>query len=150
MKCENCGATMQVTEHTKFCPFCGEKIVIPKSELEHEIDFAKYAMQHEEAVRQGKEKSSNKKLILSILLLMLIGALSIGAVYLVSEEVRADRLIKEVQQLIIQGDYDTAEVKVEGIRVDSQGSTADSYEKYESIRNELKNLIEQKKKESGK
>lgn len=47
---------MQVTEHMKFCPFCGEKIITQRSDLEHKIDFAKYAMEHEEAVRQRKEK----------------------------------------------------------------------------------------------
>lgn len=151
-KCENCGATLQIdTENAiKFCPYCGYALKLP----EDMVDLAKFAMKHEEAVRQRKveEKRKDDKRIWMIIAIPFIVAILAVSIYFIvrgNGDAKVDQIAVEVQQLIMDGDYDTALVKAQLIRVEKQGIFDDHYNKYENLRNDLIKLIEQKKRESN-
>ena len=150
MKCENCGANLKANRKTRFCPYCGEAVVLPGADREMEIDFEKYKMDHEEIVRKRISRSDTTKTVLAIILMIILPFLAFAPLTYFSEDARMDRLASEVQQLILDGDYETASVKVETIRVEKKSLIDDHYNKYETLRNDLKKLIEQKKRESGK
>lgn len=151
MKCENCGANLKADQKTRFCPYCGTIFEIAesgkfKSNQEIDLRFLDYQ------VKETKAKSERRLYIIaavSLLVLFLITA-AINLVPNWSEDTRINRLSDRVQQLIIEGDYEAAAIEVESIRVEKQGLFDGRYNKYETLRNDLKKLIEKKKRESGK
>lgn len=70
-KCSNCGANLEYDDKTKFCPYCGA--VVEKPEDPHE--FEKWKLNHEETVRQRKNKELNRKNIVLIILFFVLLAL---------------------------------------------------------------------------
>lgn len=150
MKCENCGANLKADRRTQFCPYCGEAVMLPGMDREMEIDFEKYKLNHAETVRKRVDRSDAIRTILIIILMIVIPFLAVIPLSFFDEDARMDRMASEVQQLILDGDYETASVKVETIRVEKKSLIDDHYNKYEALRNDLKKLIEQKKRESGK
>ncbi len=135
-----------------FCPYCGYALKLP----ENLVDLAKFQMKHNEEVRQRivrEEISNNKRIAKRTVLIVIASVLAMAAMFYVlfaiDEDHKIDRLSNEVQQLILKGEYEEASIKVEGIRVEKKGLFDEHFNKYESLRNDLKRLIEQKKRESN-
>ena len=150
-KCKQCGGS--VPTKGKFCPFCGSAVPVPETEF----DFKKFELEHKEAVRQqiAKEKSiqetkSNKGIAIYFIcfaLFILVVALAV-IIPRNAEDNRLNQTVAKVQQLIINGDLDQAIVEVETIRVEKDGLFDSRFSKWENTRNDLKKLIEQKRRES--
>ncbi len=150
-KCKQCGGS--VPTKGKFCPFCGSAVVVPETEF----DFKKFELEHKEAVRQqiAKEKSiqemkSNKETAIYFICLALFILIVALAVIIPrnAEDNRLNQTVAKVQQLILNGDLDQAIVEVETIRVEKDGLFDSRFSKWENTRNDLKKLIEQKRRES--
>lgn len=153
IKCENCGANMGIdTDNAmRFCPFCGNEIKI----REDFVDLAKYAIKHNEAVRQQivKEKRedskrNNKTFIIEITCFILILVVFGYLLTRVDPDMKCERLVEKVQQLIIDGKYDEALLEAQKIRVNKEGLIDERYNRWENQRKDLIKLIEQKKKEA--
>lgn len=150
-KCKQCGGS--VPTKGKFCPFCGSAVAVPETEF----DFKKFELEHKEAVRQQmvlekdiREKKTNKGLIIFLICFVLF-FLAIALAVIIPrrlEENRLNQTVAKVQQLIINGDLDQAIVEVETIRVEKDGLFDSRFSKWENTRNDLKKLIEQKRRES--
>ena len=154
IKCDNCGANLQTDTETamKFCPYCGFGLKVS----EDIVDLAKFKMKHDEEVRQrivNEENAHSKRIVKRTILIVIASLLAMAgmfyALFTIDEDHKMDRLSNEVQKLILQGDYETASIKVEGIRVEKKSLFDDHFNKYENLRNDLKKLIEQKKRESN-
>lgn len=156
IKCENCGANMNIdTDNAmRFCPFCGNAMKVP----EDYIDLAKFTMKHEETVRQTKtkEEAEDKKRtgkLVAILFGSIIGicalAIILVNVFHGNADAKLEKTVAEVQQLIINGDYDQALVMAQTIRVEKEGLFDERYNRWENQRKDIIKLIEQKKKETN-
>lgn len=66
IKCENCGAVLDIEKENRlqFCPYCKTKIQIPETELDHE----KYVLEHNEKVRKQQVKEKNKEFLIGMAL----------------------------------------------------------------------------------
>ena len=155
IKCENCGANMSMdTENTmRFCPFCGNAIKIP----ENYVDLEKFKAKHTEEVRQRivkekleERKRDNKSTIITAICIVILIITCGFLIVQVDPDSKCERIVELIQQLIEKEDYDKALLEAQKIRVEKQGLFDSRFDRWENQRKDLIELIEQKKKESGK
>ena len=153
IKCENCGAIMQTdTENElRFCPYCGYAMEMP----EDIVGLAKFQMKHEENVRQQKvkeQKETDKHIMIGLAVFFGLVILTVAIIFISRGNTDAglERTVAEVQQLIIEGNYDEALIRAQTIRVQKDGLFDERYSRWENQRKDLIKLIEQKKRVSGK
>ena len=153
IKCDSCGANLNTdTDNViQFCPFCGNAIKMP----ENCIDLAKFVIKHEESVRKQKviEEKARDKQLAKIFAAIFGVAIIICAMYFIlrgNNDSQLKKKVSEVQQMIIDENYDDALVAAQSIRVEKEGLFDSRYAYWENQRKDLMKLIEQKKKESGK
>ena len=157
IKCENCGANMNTdTDNAmRFCPFCGAAMQLP----EDIVDLAKFTLKHEEKVRQKKveehiaeDKRSAK--VVAIIFGSIFGVILLALALFYglrgNADAKLEKLTAEVQQMILDGDYDQALIMAQSIRVEKEGLFDEHFNRWENQRKDLIRLIEQKKKESSK
>lgn len=155
IKCENCGANMNTdTDNAmRFCPFCGNAIKLP----EDYIDLAKFQAKHNEEVRKQivkeqieSEKRNHKNTIVYGVCLIVIMAVIWYGITQTDPDMKCERIVNKVQQLLAEENYDGAILEAQKIRVEKNGIFDSRYDRWENQRKDLIKLIEQKKKVSGK
>ena len=160
LKCENCGSNLEMdkAKRIQFCPYCGAKIVIPETSFDHEKTMAVF----NEAVRQTivkeeieKEKRENRKsarsTLFGVFLLVGLPLLVLGIVFGVYkyEEWKLENLSNNVQQYILEGRLDEAQMEASKIRL-SMDWSSDSKKKWDQIRENYIKIINEKKKTAEK
>lgn len=143
MKCTNCGASIEDDNgRLNFCPYCGS--ALPKQEDPNE--FTKFVIQHDEKVRQKKVKESNQGLLGLLAMVVVLALIYVFAFTIPHNRQVAEleALVIEIQNDIIEGRLDEAEVKTTRIRLDSYDSGSER-RKWDNQRKELEKLIKQKR-----
>lgn len=154
VKCENCGANMNTdTDNAiRFCPFCGNAMKMP----EDYIDLVKFQAKHNETVRQQMvkesieyEKRDRKSTIITVICIAVVIAICGLVIAAVDPDMKCERIVNHVYQLINEGKYDEALLEAQKIRVDKEGLFDSRYDRWERQRNDIVKLIEQKKREAN-
>lgn len=154
--CDNCGASMNADSDNAmaFCPYCGAAL----KQDETIYDYARFKAKHDEQVRKtvSAEKREDDRRTVKGAIIVFASLIALCALVIVivrankgSADARLEQLTTEVQQLIIDGNYDEAMVKVQGIRVEKDGWFDERYSRWENQRKDLIRLIEQKQRESN-
>ena len=146
LKCENCGAIMNLANSKKilYCPYCGAAFVQPETAA----DLERFRIKHAEKGRQRKfaemqieEKKGHKyRLLIMILLIVLVGTPFI--IHKI-DDIRLDRLVTEIRTDILDGRYDEAELKI--VQLKPGEWSWDNDNKWRKTREELQQQIEERR-----
>ncbi len=165
IKCPNCGANIEIDDirDTFYCTYCGSPIQRdPDNTFTYRtVDVAKIKEIESNERIKIKQMEDDKKFDFSSFVIGFATIASIGALVFIfitsyyserKEEQRLQGIVTEIQQDIMSGDYDAALIKANGLHM-SENSWANNkteeIERWNQQREELIELIEKKKKESG-
>lgn len=161
LKCPNCGATLDIEAglDTFFCKYCGNRIIIEKSDAAYQAQTAEKRFEHERATqermyqneqaeweRQETAKSHEHKrsltkttlryaryLIPLILLLLLCVPALINNSKKISE---MNNTCVEIEEAIKEGDYDYALLLTNRLHLEGFGSSEDERRNWDARREE--------------
>lgn len=152
VKCDNCGAVMRqnAKKPIAFCPYCGYSVKLPESST----DFERFKMEHNEEVRRRKfveerlvEKENNKSINRLFIGIAVALVFSMGLIFYLAyaPKNKLENQVKKVQQLIADGDYETALIEAQSIRKDKDGLFDSEPAYWDNQRKDLIKLIETEK-----
>ena len=166
LECPNCHAALDNdygNAGTFFCKYCGQKIIVEEMQnAEYDLKIRKMEMDHEKEKMAMEQKNQNIKyahenqqnnyrmkiyaICIGLIVLMMILPLSLlffsGSGH--RKRVRELRKVeKEVQEAIMNEDYDMAIIKVNQLRLDDNYSTSET-ESWDAKREEYLEFIHKK------
>ncbi len=157
LKCPNCGANLDVENgiDTFFCKYCGNRIVIEKSDAYYQAKTAEKQFEHERATQErryqnqqaewerqetSKRREHKRSITASILpFLPLLLAILFLVSALIFNSIRISNLNKtcvEIEKAIDEGDYDHALLLANRLHLDGFGSSFDERKNWDARRDE--------------
>ncbi len=154
VKCEQCGHPFNPEKDNNRCPYCGTELNTQKTAIDHE----EFMAIHKEKVRQTMVKESRGEEIRSVLfpviLILILFSLFLIPVFVKStnlknEEKKLENLSNQIQQHILEGRLDEAQMEASNLRLVSNWSS-NAKEKWDRVREDYQKLIKEKQKTAQK
>lgn len=149
IKCTSCGATLRLSGKDKiqFCPYCGAAFELASQEtIENQTNIKNQINVRISRVtnKKGENDNSDKWMVAFLIVLLLIFTI-FAILPHVSKNRQLEALAAEIRTDIIEGRYDEALVKTTNLRLED-GFSSDDTRRWDRERNELINMIKEKKK----